>query len=106
MRGLGDERFAVAGHDRGGLVSQRLALQHPEGVRHPAILDIVPVLDVRESVDADAALSASHLFFHARPPDLPERLLAGAPETFVDSILDGWSARQWLGYRHPARGGP
>lgn len=92
MRDLGHERFAVAGHDRGGLVAQRLALEHPDAVSHLAILDIVPVLDMWESVGADAALGAYHLFLLAQPPDLPERLLAGAPEAFLDSFLDGWCA--------------
>lgn len=91
MRKLGFERFAVAGHDRGGLVGQRLALEHPETVSHLATLDIVPVLDMWESMGADMALGAYHLFLLAQPPDLPERLLAGAPEAFVDSFLDGWS---------------
>lgn len=92
MRGLGHERFVVAGHDRGGLVAQRLALEHPEAVSHLGVLDIVPVLDMWESVGADAAVGAYHLFFLAQPPDLPERLLAGAPAAFVDSFLDGWCA--------------
>lgn len=91
MRSLGHERFAVAGHDRGGLVAQRLALDFPDAVSHLAILDIVPVLDMWEFLDADGALGAYHLFLLAQPPDLPERLLAGAPEAFVDSFLDGWS---------------
>lgn len=88
------ERFAIAGHDRGGLVVQRLALEHPEAVSHVAILDIVPVLDMWDFLNADAALSAYHLFFLAQPPDLPERRLAGAPEAFVDSFLDGWRAER------------
>ncbi len=33
MRELGHERFAIAGHDRGGLVAQRLALEHPASTR-------------------------------------------------------------------------
>jgi haloacetate dehalogenase len=92
MRALEFERFAVAGHDRGGLVAQRLALEHPGSVSHLAVLDIVPVLDMWEFLHADAALGAYHLFFLAQPPDLPEQLLAIAPEAFVDSFLDGWSA--------------
>ncbi len=92
MRQLGFERFAVAGHDRGGLVGQRLALEHPEVVTHLAILDIVPVLDMWESVGADMALGAYHLFFLAQSPDLPETLLAGASQSFIDSFLDGWCA--------------
>ena len=90
MHSLGFERFAVAGHDRGGLVGQRLALEHPEAVSHLAILDIVPVLDMWDAVRADMALAAYHLFLLAQPPGLPEQLLSGAPEAFVDSFLDGW----------------
>jgi len=91
MHQLGYERFAVAGHDRGALVGQRLALEHPEAVSHLAVLDNVPVLDMWESIGADAAVGAYHLFFLAQPSDLPERLLAGSPEAFVDSFLDGWT---------------
>jgi haloacetate dehalogenase len=92
MGSLGFEQFAVAGHDRGVLVAQRLALEHPTAITHVAALDIVPVLDIWEFVHADVALAAYHLFFLAQPPDLPERLLSGAPERFVDSFLDGWCA--------------
>lgn len=79
MRRLGHERFAVAGHDRGVLVAQRLALEHPDSVSHLAVLDNVPVVEMWESITADAALGAYHLSFLAQPPDLPERLLAGDP---------------------------
>jgi haloacetate dehalogenase len=92
MRDHGFARFAVAGHDRGGLVAQRLALEHRQAVSHLAILDIVPVLDMWESVGADMALGAYHLFFLAQAPDLPEKLLAGAPQAFVDPFLDRWCA--------------
>lgn len=101
MRDLGHDRFAVAGHDRGGLVAQRLALEHPEEVSHLAILDIVPVLDMWESVGADAAVGAHHLFFLAQPPDLPERLLAGAPEAFR-GLVPGRLVRR--GRRDPEHG--
>src|SRR5581483_2194991 len=38
MRHFGFERFDVAGHDRGGRVAYRLALDHPERVRRLATL--------------------------------------------------------------------
>jgi haloacetate dehalogenase len=60
-------------------------------VSHLAVLDIVPVLEMWESIDADAAVGAYHLFFLAQPGDLPERLLAGDPAAFVNSFLDGWT---------------
>lgn len=38
MRSLGHDRFAVVGHDRGGYVALRLALDHPEAVTRLAFL--------------------------------------------------------------------
>lgn len=91
MTGLGHDRFAVAGHDRGGLVAARLALDHPEAVTSLAVLDIVPVLDMWESITADAALGAYHLFLLAQSPEVVEPMLRSAPKAFVDSFLDGWT---------------
>ncbi len=42
MRALGHERFMVGGHDRGGRVAYRLALDHPEAVRALIPIDILP----------------------------------------------------------------
>ncbi len=56
MTALGHERFMLAGHDRGGRVAYRLALDHPERVSRFAAVDIIPTLDVWERMDKDAAL--------------------------------------------------
>ena len=45
MAGLGHERFAVVGHDRGARVAYRLALDHPERVTRVALLNIIPTID-------------------------------------------------------------
>src|SRR3712207_570953 len=42
MRHFGFERFALCGHDRGGRVGYRMALDHPDVVTRLAVLDIVP----------------------------------------------------------------
>ena len=42
MQALGFERFMVVGHDRGGRVAYRMALDHPDRVEKLAVLDIVP----------------------------------------------------------------
>src|SRR5438093_5358937 len=51
MQRLGFERFFVAGHDRGGRVAYRLALDHPERVQKLAVLDIIPTAEVFARVD-------------------------------------------------------
>jgi len=40
MEHLGFGRFSLAGHDRGGRVAYRIALDHPEHVARLAVLDI------------------------------------------------------------------
>jgi haloacetate dehalogenase len=92
MERLGFPRFAVAGHDRGGRVAYRLALDHPDRVSRLAVLDIVPSLDRFEQLNARNALAVYHWLFLAQPFDLPERLIAGDPDFYLD-----WTLRSWLG---------
>ncbi|AJK50152.1 alpha/beta fold hydrolase [Burkholderia plantarii] len=87
MRGLGHERFAVVGHDRGARAAYRLALDHPARVSACASLAVIPTLDAFAAVDPAFALHAWHWFFLAQPDGLPERLLAADPDGFLDAAL-------------------
>jgi haloacetate dehalogenase len=84
MVALGHERFAVAGHDRGGRVAYRMALDHPERVDAVAVLDVVPTGEVWARADARLALAYWHWAFLAQPAPLPERLIAADPDAFFD----------------------
>lgn len=84
MRALGHERFAVAGHDRGGRIGYRMALDAPERVSALAVLDVVPTGDVWARADADLALLYWHWSFLAQPAPLPERLIGADPDAFFD----------------------
>ncbi len=75
MSSLGFERFALVGHDRGGRVSYRLALDHPERVERLAVLDIVPTVEMWDRMDARLALENWHWLFLAQPEPFPERLI-------------------------------
>ncbi len=91
MRALGFERFQVAGHDRGGRVAYRLALDHPEVVTSLAVLDIIPTADVWSRANAEGAMRMYHWFFLARPQPLPEKLIAGDPGFFLLTTMQGWA---------------
>jgi haloacetate dehalogenase len=84
MAGLGHDRFAVAGHDRGGRVAYRMALDHPDRVTAAAVFDVVPTGDVWARADAALALGYWHWAFLAQPAPLPERLIGADPDAFFD----------------------
>ena len=102
MRSLGHERFAVVGHDRGGRVAHRLALDHPERVARLAVIDIVPTLDMYDATDMRFASWYYHWFFLIQPAPLPERMIGGDPSFYLR-----WTPRR-LGLErdrlHRARG--
>jgi haloacetate dehalogenase len=94
MAHLGFSTFAVAGHDRGGRVAVRLALDHPAVVTRMAALDIVPTGEIWRAADANFALGYWHWSFLAQPAPLPERMILGAPEA-----MWGFAERLGLGAR-------
>jgi haloacetate dehalogenase len=92
MARLGFERFAVVGHDRGGRVAYRMALDHPDAVTRLGILNIVPTVDQFERMAADAALDYYPFFLLAQPPPFAERLVSASAEYFLRHTLDSWTA--------------
>jgi haloacetate dehalogenase len=92
MAGLGHERFSVAGHDRGGRVAYRLALDHPERIERLALLDIIATSDAWDRADMRLTLAFWPWSLLAQPEPLPERLLSAAPDAVVDDALAGWGS--------------
>jgi len=90
MQHLGFEHFSVAGHDRGGRVAYRMALDHPEVITRLALLDIVPTETAWSRADSRLALSFWPWALLAQPEPLPEKILTGVPEAIIDDALTGW----------------
>lgn len=88
---LGIDAAAVAGHDRGGRVGYRLALDHPGRVRRLALLDIATTLDTWDGFDRAAALASYHWPLLAQPKPLPERLIGADPHFYLHHLLDRWA---------------
>lgn len=91
MKALGHERFLAAGHDRGGRVGYRMALDHPEVVTKLAVLDIVPVAEVWERMDAAAAMKTYHWPFLAQPAPMPENLIMADPVYYLNFTMASWT---------------
>jgi haloacetate dehalogenase len=83
MQQLGFDRFAVAGHDRGGRVAYRLALDRPECVTRLAVLDIIPTGEHFRNGDMRFGMGYWHWYFLAQPYPLPETLIGHDPDWFL-----------------------
>ena len=75
MKSFGFDRFAVAGHDRGGRVAHRMALDHPDVVTRIAVLDIVPTYYLYTHVTLEFVQAYFHWFNYIRPAPGPENEL-------------------------------
>lgn len=89
MKFLGFDRFNVAGHDRGGRVAYRLALDHPDAIERIAVIDIVPTSTVF-SAGAATLMSLFHWSFLSQPFPVPEKILEGRTDEFLLGLFDRW----------------
>lgn len=92
MEQLGFSQFSVAGHDRGGRVAYRLALDYPDRVERLAVLDVLPTGTVWDRADARLTLAFWPWSLLAQPEPLPERIFEAVPEAIIDNALDGWGS--------------
>ena len=94
MAALGHPQFAIVGHDRGGRVAYRMALDRPDRVERVAVLNIVPTIDQFERMGTGPSLGYWPWFLLAQPAPFPEGLIAAAPEHFLRFIFDAWCERR------------
>lgn len=87
MQHLGFGQFMVVGHDRGGRVAHRMALDYPNTVEKLVVLDIAPTYGMYQDVSKDFASLYFHWFFLIQPAPMPETLLAGNGDIFLRNWL-------------------
>ncbi|MES2257943.1 MAG: alpha/beta hydrolase [Pseudomonadota bacterium] len=93
MRALGHPRFHVCGHDRGGRVAHRLALDHPSAVSRLMLIDISPTATMYAARDMRRfATLYYHWFFLIQPAPLPETLIGNNVRYYLDRTLGGWGS--------------
>ncbi len=100
MHALGHARFGLIGHDRGGRVAHRLALDHPQAVSQLCVIDIAPTLDMYNATDMRFASAYYHWFHLIQPAPLPERMIGGDPMFYLHWKLGGWGSAG-VGYIEP-----
>jgi haloacetate dehalogenase len=92
MRAHGFTQFAVMGHDRGGRVAARMALDHPQAVTKLVTLDVAPTLSMYEQTSFEFARAYWHWFFLVRPAPFPETLIRADPDLYLKQTIGARSA--------------
>jgi len=87
MHALGHKQFFVLGHDRGGRVSHRLAMDFPQSVLKLMVLDISPTLAMYERTSMAFAKGYWHWFFLIQPEPVPETLIGANPEYWLKNHM-------------------
>ena len=91
MKALGHPRFTVVGHDRGGRVAHRLALDHQDAVRSVAVLDIAPTATMYARADREFATKYFWWFFLIQKAPLPEHMIGADPDFYLRAHVAGQS---------------
>lgn len=84
--------FGVCGHDRGGRVAHRLAVDHPTRVQRLCVIDIAPTLDMYAATDFGFAKAYYHWFHLIQPEPLPETMIGGNALPYLLQKLGGWGS--------------
>lgn len=92
MQALGLPTFAVIGHDRGGRVAARMALDHPDVVSRLDTLDVAPTLAMYQQTSFEFARAYWHWFFLVRPSPFPETLIRADPDLYLKQTMGARSA--------------
>ena len=103
---LGVDHFFVCGHDRGGRVAHRLALDYASRVKKLCVIDIAPTLDMYDGASMtqpymEFAKAYYHWFAMLQPAPLPEIMMGAnhleTAKAYLHAKLGGWGSAG-LGY--------
>ncbi len=83
MKHFGYDTFAVVGHDRGGRVGHRMALDHSDQVTKLVVIDIVPTYKLLHNVTKEFATAYYHWFFLIQPAPFPETLINNSIDFYM-----------------------
>ncbi len=102
MKHFGFDSFALIGHDRGGRVGHRMALDHPDKVTKLVVIDIVPTYTLLHNVTKEFATAYYHWFFLIQPAPFPETLINNSIEFYMGRGNSEVQAEYLRTFKNPA----
>jgi haloacetate dehalogenase len=88
MEHLGYRQFLMVGHDRGGRVGRRMALDHPDRVQKLVVMDIVPAHYLYSHVNIEFVQAYFHWFNYLRAAPGPENELKAVNDAALARATD------------------
>ncbi|KAK7472333.1 hypothetical protein VKT23_000452 [Stygiomarasmius scandens] len=99
------QKFVVAGHDRGARVAYRLAKDHRDRVLGTCIMEIVPTKVVFERMNYSdkhrMTFGTYHWIFLALPPPIPETLIGASSDFYYSNTIESWTGTRHRGHFDP-----
>ena len=89
MQKLGFKKYFLVGHDRGGRVAHRMAINY-KNITKVIFLDIIPTNTVFQLANQELARKYYHWFFLIQKYPLPEKLIEANSEFYLKSKLKMW----------------
>lgn len=99
MQRLGHQRFALVGHDRGGYVAYRAALDNPEVVSRLVVMDGVPIGEALRRADAAFARAWWHWFFYGQTEKPAERVINADPDAWYGGDPEQMGVENYQDFR-------
>jgi haloacetate dehalogenase len=96
MQHFGLAQVGITGHDRGGRVAYRFALDHPGRVSKLAVVDIVPTAAMWDMIEQPNSPVAPHWKWLAEVAPGPENRIKARPEALIDELMASWTCTKDL----------
>jgi len=83
MQHLGFSSFSVVGHDRGGRVAHRMAVDHNEHIEQIVVIDIAPTREMYANTTDAFARAYWHWFYLIQPAPFPENMIMADTDAYL-----------------------
>jgi len=83
MQHLGFSKFSVVGHDRGGRVAHRMAVDHRDNIERLVVIDIAPTREMYANTSDAFARAYWHWYFLILPAPVPENMILADTDAFM-----------------------
>ncbi len=83
MQHFGFSSFSIVGHDRGGRVAHRMAVDHSANIEKLVVIDIAPTREMYANTTDAFARAYWHWFYLIQPAPFPENMILADTDAYL-----------------------